>query len=173
MSDNSQKLKNAAEVIGTIEIIICIFSGIVAWFLLKGWVGFLVFVAVTGLGSLLAWTFMYLLGCIGEITEYSALQFDLLKTMAQSIPHANHAAQAHAGDKTENIEQSEEQPIVTDEKLAAGPQDGDHPNRSRCTIYFESRKLKTITCTLCEKSQAATRDTCFNCGCRFIYNDEK
>ncbi len=41
------------------------------------------------------------------------------------------------------------------------------------TETFKSRSLMTIICPICNKDQSSIRDSCFNCGCKFIYKDEQ
>lgn len=41
------------------------------------------------------------------------------------------------------------------------------------TAYFETRFVLNIECPVCNKIQKPNRNSCFSCGCHFIYGDQE
>ena len=46
-------------------------------------------------------------------------------------------------------------------------------NQAEKEVHFATRPADTLVCPLCNSKQYANRSVCFDCGARFIFDDEK
>lgn len=69
-------------------------------------------------------------------------------------------SELEAAQKTAEPQEAVEQPEGSNEGTPA-------------PAVFASRALDTIACPNCGRKQRSTRDNCYNCGTRFLYEDER
>jgi hypothetical protein len=173
-SKNGAKLQEAAGIIGVVEVVISIIAGITLWVTLKGVTGLITAVVIAGFGCLSAWMSMLLMSCVGEMTENSAIQIGLLKKL---IGDGTDKRPLSGYSGTAPITYTSESSTIPVTTLSSPTPEPHHdqvvvePNKKTAT--FESRSIKTIQCPICHKSQMATRESCYSCGCQFIFKDEQ
>ncbi len=170
MSKNGQKLQSAAIIIGTIEIIIVIIVGALLWMQLKGWIGFLCFFGIAGLGGLYAYAQMMLLSCVGELTDLSARQLDILKSIKLSASAKKTPTQSNKMNTNDNASEANEH---DDEAQSLdSSEDTLQKDFSKSNAYFTSRSLGQIECPMCGKKQSTKSNHCIICSCNFVFKDE-
>lgn len=168
-----QTIQNIANILFYISVIAIVILGAVYWIVLytfsRGSLGFLVCILIIGFGILYAYIYKLLMIGFGEIVEHQSLQTDLLRKMVKSIHNDtfsqedNHSARAVGFESTQSAEVPQTSP-------AASPESQPAPVVQTAT--FKSRSVNTIVCTVCTKEQMSSRNYCYSCGCKFIYEDE-
>ena len=63
---------------------------------------------------------------------------------------------------------SDSQGYRPDAQSPSGSASGDFQR----SAHFSSRSIDEIECPICRKKQMSNRNSCFCCGCKFIYDDE-
>jgi hypothetical protein len=173
MSENGRKLQSAAVIIGIVEILAVICIGIVLWVQLKGWIGLVSFIVTAGLGGLIAYTQIMLLSCVGEMTEYSAIQLNLLKQLSKTIADLN-IQPAPTQLPSKDLKSDHSSKRIVSEQIIKESDTDQNPKKDRSgnILYFDTRSSGTVTCLMCGTSQDTTNNKCISCNCKFIYKDD-
>jgi hypothetical protein len=159
--DTSQKILNIADILFYIVIVLSIIVGFLYLAILQNAVGVITGLIIAAIGILTAFVYRYLIRGFGEIVGHQAEQTQLLVRMTEYMKAtAQNADQAPAGAGRTTAAVS-----VNVESSSGGT--------SANTAVFTSRSEQEIVCPVCNKVQLSNRDTCYSCGCRFIYKDEQ
>ena len=165
----SQNIQSIAKTLFSISVIAAILLGILIWVILARFygsgLGFLVCVLIIGLSIVLAYIYKILMIGFGEILDQHAEQTDMLRKITTHINNntPNQTAKRPAqDDMTQSAHPAEASPHNT-------PAQANTPHAEKQTAVFESRSSKTIVCPICNKEQISIRNSCFNCGSKFIY----
>jgi uncharacterized membrane protein YeaQ/YmgE (transglycosylase-associated protein family) len=150
-------------------IVLSVIAGIAYFAILRGGVGFFVCLLIVAAGIFGAFVYRYLMRGFGEIVEHQAEQTQLLLRMTEYLKTAvvdSGAAQTGTGKPyhTGAYQPPYQAPLSTD----VVPSQAQTP-----TARFATRLMGDIACPVCGKRQMSSRNSCYACGCTFIYEDEQ
>ncbi len=168
-------IQNLADILFYVTVIAFIILGGVYWYLLsrlmRGGLGFLVCIIIIGVGVFGAYIYKLLMIGFGEIVEHQSEHTDLLRKMIVLMQNDAH-------NQTPGSHQSAQAAVIEPEHAVA-PQSNNQttpesqPAPTVQTAEFESRSAQDIVCPICGKAQMSNRNSCYSCGCRFIFRDEQ
>ncbi len=190
MSTNGRRLEDVVSYIAGLITFCLIIIGVIIFVflynsnLVSAGIAFLLALVIVAPGLIIIWTIKLFFGCIGEMTECTAVQLDVLKKLAQTtseikkllveVPASAAApvptpAPTNSNETNKQSESNEvDKDIDTQTEVEKAP-----PNKEHCSLYYDSRSLGTIECMLCDTVQDTTNDRCIYCRCKFIYKDER
>ena len=163
------KIQNLADTLFVLTIVLTVLLGIVYLVMVRNVVGFILFIVILAAGILGAYVNKLLLCGFGEIVEHQAEQTQLLIRMTEYLKAG--AVNSGCGQTAAGMPASAgTYQSVTQAPSTAAPQP--ETAAQTATARFKSRQPIEIVCPVCNKHQQSNRNSCFSCGCRFIYEDE-
>ena len=161
------KIQNIADVVFVCTIVLTAILGICYMAILRGITGFLVLLLVAGIGVFAAFVYKYLMQGFGEIVAHQAEQTRLLQRLTE---YMRQNAVSPGAVRPESVAA----PFASSPPVQPLVQSGSVPGAEQTpTARFATRRLGDIACPVCHKRQMSNRDSCYACGCRFIYEDEQ
>ncbi|SHI23545.1 hypothetical protein SAMN02745823_03736 [Sporobacter termitidis DSM 10068] len=160
-NETSQKIQNFAGVLFYCIIALSVIAGISYLMLLQGISGAVALLIAVAMGTLLAFLYKYVCTGFGEIVEHQAEQTALLIKMTELMKDV-----ANAGPATGSVT-----PRTAEAPAPAKAEADDGPNTP--AVRLTTRAVGEIVCPVCRKPQLSNRNSCYSCGCRFIYDDEQ
>ena len=163
-----QTLQNFANILFYVTVILFIIVGLSYWVILagalRGGLGFLLCILVIGTGVFIAYIYKILMTGFGEIVEHQSEHTDLLRKMIKLLQHdtidQSSATQAAIGMTVQSDNENKQTAFNSQSEPA------------KKTAEFESRSVQHIICPVCGKTQMSNRNSCYSCGCIFVYKDE-
>ncbi len=63
--------------------------------------------------------------------------------------------------------------LVEDKKSEPSENKAEFTRREKKGVVLDSRPKEEMICPLCGEVQSSSRNTCWNCGCEFVFENEK